>query len=124
MPGRPSHLVSSGCASRRTTEAIPVRVSDLSNTEVLGAAAAAVAAVGGSVAALVRRKKANVIPIQMLEEALKEQDRREEAHHIDYRIDQRLDAIQQRLSRQIGRKAFSEDVRAQIVKELAKRELG
>ncbi len=35
-----------------------------------------------------------------------EQERREQAHHLDYRPDQRLRACQQRLSRLIGRRAF------------------
>lgn len=51
--------------------------------------------------------------------AFVEQGRREALHHVAYRRDQRLHAIQARLSRKLGkRKAFSAKVRRRIEKEL------
>ena len=53
-----------------------------------------------------------------LEAALDEQVRREANHTVEYRLDQRIRAIQQRLSRRFGERAFSAEVRAKILARL------
>lgn len=51
--------------------------------------------------------------------AFLEQVRRERNHHTEYRHDQTVHALQQRLSRRWGkRRAFSKKTRARILKEL------
>lgn len=56
--------------------------------------------------------------------AFVEQVRREKNHHIEYRHDQTVHALQQRLSRRWGkRRAFSKKLRARIVKELPRHAL-
>ena len=53
--------------------------------------------------------------------AFLEQGNREDKHHLEYRPDQRVHAIQARLSRSIGkRRAFSAKTRARIERELRK----
>ena len=51
---------------------------------------------------------------RLLVAALKEQDRREGISEVDYRPDQRLRAIQQRLSRKIGKRAFADKSKKRI----------
>ena len=55
---------------------------------------------------------------QLLELALDEQVRRELAHPVDYRGDQRERAIQQRLSRKMGKRAFSKKTLGRIQEKL------
>lgn len=50
--------------------------------------------------------------------AFLEQGRREHGHPVEYRVDQRIHAIQQRLSRHLGARAFSERARRRIVRHL------
>lgn len=50
--------------------------------------------------------------------AFLEQARREVLHPLEYREDQRVRAIQQRLSRVLGRKALGEKTGKRIAKEL------
>jgi len=54
----------------------------------------------------------------LLVEALEEQVRREEGHPIDYRNDQRELAVQQRMSRSIGKRAFEKKMADRIQKEI------
>jgi hypothetical protein len=56
--------------------------------------------------------------------AFVEQVRREKNHHIEYRHDQTVHAIQQRLSRRWGkRRGFSKKTRERILKELPRHAL-
>jgi hypothetical protein len=57
-------------------------------------------------------------PTTLLVEALEEQVRREEGHPIDYRNDQRELAVQQRMSRSIGKRAFEKKMADRIQKEI------
>lgn len=50
--------------------------------------------------------------------AFLEQGRREATHEVPYREDQRVRAIQQRLSRHMGKRAHGERVRRRIKEEL------
>lgn len=87
----------------------------------------AAAVLGGGSAWILRKRKrrANVkLPDALLKAAIDEQERRERAHPVEYRFDQRLKAIQQRLSRTIGGEAFLPSTRERIVKELSTRVLG
>lgn len=61
-------------------------------------------------------------PSEMVVKAVDEQERREKNHHLPYRIDERILAIQQRLSRTLGAKAFEEVSRAAVLEELKKRD--
>lgn len=56
--------------------------------------------------------------------AFLEQGRRELEHGVAYRADQRAHALQQRLSRHIGRRAFSKKMRRRIEEELARHGMG
>lgn len=55
--------------------------------------------------------------------AVDEQARREGTHHVPYRHDQRVAAVQQRLSRKLGPRAFDKTLHGEIVRELRKRGL-
>jgi hypothetical protein len=63
------------------------------------------------------------IPMDLLRAAVDEQERREGQHPLEYRDDQRVTAVQQRLSREIGERAFGASARFVIVKELKKRDM-
>lgn len=76
-------------------------------------AALAVAIVLGAAELVRRRRRA-----RLFFAALLEQGRREVSHGVGYRDDQRVAAVQQRLSRTLGKRAFSPDVRRQIERAL------
>lgn len=62
---------------------------------------------------------------QLVRDAVDEQQRREREHRVEYRLDQRMDAVRQRLSRKVGvPRAFSLAVTEQVLKELSARGMG
>lgn len=83
---------------------------------------AASVVISGLGAWLARRRIAKVLPIREveLEAALAEQQRRETLHPTGYRYDQRVRAIQQRLSRKFGRRAWTDSTQERVKKALQK----
>lgn len=56
---------------------------------------------------------------RLLDEALKEQVRREKDHHLPYRPDERVLAVQQRLSRALGQTAMTSEFKQMVQREIA-----
>ena len=80
-----------------------------------------VAGAGALAALVVPSLRARWLAKKTLKEAVDEQERREGAHTLPYRTDQRISAVQQRLSRTIGSRAFNKHIRKRIEQELRKR---
>lgn len=78
---------------------------------VIAPALLLVGAVGGALFVRYSRSR-------LFQAALDEQLRRETEHHLAYRPDQRQRAIQQRLSRKLGKKAWSEKTLKRIKSEM------